>query len=296
MSQQVWKVIGCEINSTEIPVADATLDPAIDAFLSGAGSSVFPTIAGVRVTKPMVQLSTLGIKAAIDLISLTAGLAVTQLDLYCAQVDNIGYASGSVHKKITVSEGLALIRRVGSSGSDDATCDIDVYCTMDGTNLPFVTSESVALFSDTALADSWTTGKFKYSSLFEVESIEYATNWKVHFDPHSGLPYATFAGIMSGEPQISITTKDLALLADVGNGGVAAVAPIIFFRHNSESSPGRDADATETHISITVPKGLLIPGQLSSRLQEAATQSLILQPRKDGANAIVTVDTTAAIA
>lgn len=297
-SQNLYKFVGVQLNSTWIPAIDGSVDPAINAFLNGAGTSLYPTFGGLNTSKPVATFTTEACATALGVCGID-GLAITTAVMHFAKQATLGFSSGTDHVTITINDGLACIESIGASGQEPAKIAYRLYAIHDGTNAPLIYSGGASAPSPDALAEKFFLGPVKGSALFEVQSWQYNTNFSIKHETHTGLMYPTFAGIQGGDPQVDIVTLDSGLLADCDNGSGdlvgAAVTNFLLYLRKASESLGRIANATTSNIKGTVAKGYLYPAAQSGSWRQDSTHNFVLKPLKDS-GAIVAFVSNSAIA
>ena len=287
-------------NGTTVPqIVDYSLDPRIEKFSNRAGGSPDVSFVANRQSIPLVSFTTTAVKSILDLIGSLGVVAVgATVDLYLHQLAHGGSrTAGSTHLKLTVNDGLIVLRRISARHNQEATAQVDVIATYDGTNNPFTYTAAQALpASSLVAAEKFTAGDFKLGiTLYDVQGIEIDTGIKEFVAGKSGEPYARFAAMMDREITITVDTLDATLITTVGVMGGAQSNATVFLKKIAENAD-RVAAITAEHISIACPTAYVYPGSARASQGSEAMAQIVVCPSDDGTNAPVTVDTTAAIA
>lgn len=301
MSQNVYSFGGVSVNGTFIPADDHNLPDGITEEALMTGIDLYPSWVGPRTQKPVPTFTTKAIKTALDLISFD-GLAITTIVFYYLKRDVLGWDAGlTPHKSVTINDGIIVLNRLGWNGEDPATAEYSIYAIHDGTNAPYIYGDAVATPAPTVLTECFYGGPVKIGTLLEVNSWEYTTNFDVKHDVHSGNTHPKFASIRSGKPKATFTSNDTDIMDSVDASTSligATVAPILFLRKGAQTglASGRVADATAEHIGVTINDAYVKAPSSSGGALQDATHTFEIIPRKSGATALITLDTTMAIA
>lgn len=300
MSLKAYRLHSITGNAVGFAHDSLTLDPGIEAFAEMGGAATLATVSGEKQAAPVVSGTTRDIKAFIDAFGLTGyaltGVSNSKMILYLAKLaaGSAVFASGSVHKKLTITKGLLCCETVQGKGNEPISINFKVYAEYDGTNAPLLLEDNVALPSTPArLADLWVTGPIDNGgTLIETQGGNLNIGPDVLSARKDGEVYPTLVAIRSYKMTFQADTLDAGALA--ANGSKTDV--IWYLRKVNQNGAGRVADGTAEHIAITFAATYNHAGQGSlSGAQEGSFQhqwTIIY----DGTNAAIAVDTTAAIA
>lgn len=288
-------VDGVKLNSTYIPYRKADLSPELEKELLNSGARVAQSYRGTRAAKPMVSITTEAIASVLGITGLY-GAVLTACEIYLVKHDAAAVTSGSAHRKIAMTKALASVRSI-DTGDGIATLTIEVHGVYDGTNDVYTITDGVSLPTQPRVTDVWYQGPIYIGSTeYLVESSTFNPGTEVFKRISNGEVGPRFVGQLPAKPTISVQAADGVLhgLADAFGDNVSTV--VMFYRKGATGSSLRVADATETHISLTIPEALLTPDAISGTPGQAVAFGVMFDVGDDGTNAAVTLDTTAAIA
>lgn len=298
---RAYTLYAASINTTLIDQIDQSdFDSGLEHFLLNVDGGVDPVFQATKTLQPKISLSTNAIASALALCSMD-GLALTAGDFYFQKLAN-GSAprvSGSAHVKLAATAGVVLPRRLQAGHVTPATLALEVFCLSNAGNAPLVASKNSALAGTPTADECFVAGPVSINGteLVGVQSIDIDFGINEELLGGDGEAYNSFAAIMTRQPKITIECFDMDLAADFGIGGTAqgATDTVIYFRKVSANGL-RVANVTEEHISVTIDAGHIGVKSGSARPGEPAMITLELTPTFDGTNAILAIDTTAAIA
>lgn len=287
------------LNNVGIAFDSVTPDKRLEAFKESAGFSTVATASGAKSVMPLIKGTTRDVKTLIDTVGLD-GLALTGSGtstaiLWMAKAGHgTKYASGSVHRKHTITKGLVVIESItASKGNSPAQASFAVYAVWDGTNDPLKTETSQALpNTPSRLIDLYVAGKCSEDGT-DVET----QGWTLNLGPDVALQmkdgdiYPTLVYVRKRDITAQVETLDLVEWTD---GEVEDF--VLYLRKVAALGSVRVDDATEEHISFTIASGYRYCGQVSASHPGEASVSVTVVAVFDGTNAAVVVDTTAAIA
>lgn len=267
----------------------------------------YPRHQAVVAQKPTAGFTTMHLARSLDAIGV-AGIKIKSatnpgLRLF-AQKYNEGEmpASGSVHKRYTIREGLLLPRRLTCGHQEDATIQYEALVTYDGTNAPIVPNDDVAL--PTGLVDDqrFTLAKVTVGGVllpqltgvdvdFGLGAVTTGSNsdvWDTHSSVRTVRPMLTFRGIDADWFKSDV----IPLLGKAGTHANTS----IYFRKRASDGATFVADGTAEHILFTAC-GLAYLDQLfDCRTNEAGEPAVMMPLRYDGTNYPLVCDTTSTIA
>lgn len=301
MISRRWKLYQISVDSVIFRgIQNPAFRPGIEQTLLGGDGFIDRTYSGAGQVRPDFEFDCLALAAALAKAPLNGYLAVpaNPITITFAQMDAQGIASGSVHKVVTVNNGLIVPVSVRGSQGEDATVRYRINMTWDGTNLPYTVANNAALPAQTPNTEVFRIGQVDVngSTLEAVNSIEVNFGTVVNVLGDSGSLYPTWSGIGDREGGIVIGTHDLNQLDGLGISGTAqgATDSVVYFRKRALDG-GLVADATAEHVSITMDAGHIAPGDTSQQ-DNAQVMQVLVAPRHDGTNLPFVIDTATAIA
>jgi len=280
------------------------LSTGLARHLARGDGDVDPTYVSIMSQRPILRFDTTGIAAALA----AAGIAGAIIDADVTYPGLVAYfqkmaeggtrASGSNHLKLTAAEGLLVPRTLRASQDGIAVVTYEALLTYDGSNEPIVIADSQALAGSPSVSEVYTVGpaSINGSTLEAVQEITIDFGIDVRRLAGDGDVWPTYAGIMSRGPSIRIRTTDATAINTYGLDGTAQSASdsVVYFRKLAEGGT-RTAPATEEHISITLDDGMITVENQRVDQDGVASAEIVYTPTYDGSNAIMVIDTTAAI-
>lgn len=255
----------------------------------------------VTEIKPRGSFSSYSVNTLIDLLGIRgaslAGGANAGFELYQLKKTETGeLASGAVHRKLVIPNGLILPRSISVSHRQSAIMSAEVLSIFDGTNNPVIIAPAIA--APTGLDD---THRFSMGEI-TIGGVTLTGNLSVSID--FGNSAASEGGdsdvydskIEVGQilPTISIRGKDVAKFADTGGIkltgalGTHANTKIVLRRRSrgtGEYSTGAD------HILITAEAMIAIDDAFSASGNKRGEIGLKLTCLDDGTNAPLVFNT-----
>ncbi len=286
---------GIKINSTLIPYESANVSPELQKMLLNSDARAGHSFTGIETAEPMVKVTTPALASVLDIVGL-GGAVLTAVEVYLIKHGSVGLTSGSAHRKLS---GTAAVVRVDSisAGKGAAKLVIEIYASEDGTNAAWVLTDGVALPTSPRVTDVWYQGPLYLDDTeYEIEESTFSPNQEVIKRHSNGDVGPSFIGLLPSKPTMSVKSADGILhgLADAYGANVGPVT--LFYRKGSEGDGLRVADATATHISLTIPSALMTPDGIDGTPGKAVEFGVMFDARDDGTNSLVTLDTTTAIA
>ena len=270
------------------------------ALLSGDGS-VDPTFVTVGVQEPSISFTTTAIATALAACGLD-GLAIASANALVAWLQKCTEGgtrtAGANHIKAVMNKGILVPRSINAN-QEGATISFDAVATYDGTNAPFVLTGSQSLTGTAAVSEAFVAGPcvINGTTINGVVNITIDFGLQVRAIAGDGHPWPTYCTIIGRQPRITITTPDVTVLTTFGLNGVAqsATDSVIYLRKCDEGGT-RVADVTAEHISFSIDQGHIFTNSIRAPQGSEAMAELVIVPTYDGSNAIIAIDTTAAIA
>ena len=300
MAQNKYKLAAIQIETVVIPFSDVSTDDGITTYVNGSGATPFNEIAGMSEQKPKVNVETPAIKKLLDIVSVRGKcFSTNDVTLFYGKMDCGGFASGSVHRKVVISKGLISVGTIRASHGGAATLTATVHAEYDGTNLPFVYTEDVALPTVALLAESWFLGPVDFGgNLFETEGWDIDFGLSIDDAGSTGLPWPDFISVDQESPTASFDSKDIDVHFDsTGTGAVGKeMADVVFFLRKFDPYGSRVANATAEHLSFTFHDTYIHPTRRSGGAKQQVTFGTQVTPIYDGTNLPVVYDGATAIA
>ena len=254
---------------------------------------------------PRITMITTDVKRALDLIGI-AGLKIDSdggsdgVEIWWEQVDEGGIRkAGAVHMKLTVNEGLMVIRRISVNHTGVMQAEIELVTTHDGTNDPIVAAENQLLEGTRLIDEQFTLGPVNINAT-RIEGIQ---NLEIDFGIQErarggdGEVFPTFVYIPFRQFVINWGTTDPTVLVSlIGTTGAKQLAADseFYFRKLDEGGT-RVAEAVAEHIKVTMGKGRHdISEQTTEHKSETATTGVSV-PSSDAGAAPVVISTASAI-
>jgi hypothetical protein len=285
-------------------ITDFNVDTGINEMLVTADGSVDPTYVAIQNQSPRINFTT----SALATVLATCGISGLKID---SDVDDDGAefwfqkmaeggvrATGSNHMKLTMNEGMLLPRVISASNDGGpATMTMEMVITWDGTNDPLVIATSQALEGTAIVGEVFVPGivMINGTQLDGIQDISIDFGLTEMVVTADGNVWPTFTAIQTRKPVITITTLDVIALNTFGLTGDAqgATDSIVYLRKVDEGGT-RVADGTSEHISFTIDDGMITVKTIGGG-DEPQQSEVQITPTYDGSNAIMLIDTTAAI-
>lgn len=290
---------GVKINSTLIPYSSVDISPELEKALMNSDARSGHSFTGIKSAGPMVRVTSPALKSILDITGLT-GAVLSAFELHLIKHDAAALASGSAHRKWTMTEAVASVESITTSGGH-AEITIAIDAVEDGTNAVWALTDAVALPTSPRVTDVWFQGDVYVNTgsgntLYYVEQSVYSPNLEKIKRISNGTVGPEFVGLKPAKPSVTLQSSDGILHGAIGAFGKNVTNVVLFYRKGSEGDGLRVADATETHISITIPSAFATPDGVSGTPGQEVSFGITLDLRDDGTNAVATLDTTAAIA
>lgn len=253
---------------------------------------------------PTASFQTLNIGGALDLCGYQgtsiAGLAAGLIMYATKKAEGGTRTSGSNHRKYVFREGLVVPRTLTMNHGEDATLDYDVIATFDGSNVPVLETDSVALPTAPDDALRWTLNSATIGAevLTGITGITIDFGLGVNVGSSDGDLYPTFCCIDTQAPKITVRGVDTLWLA----AGVIPKLGLIATQANTsillkKRTDGGTfvVDATAEHILINAAGMVVVQNAFDGSGNENATCNLEFTVNDDGTNAVLLIDTTSVI-
>lgn len=284
-----------KLNSTLIPYSSVNLSPEFEKTLLNSDARSGHSFTGIAKAGPVCKITTPALASVLNLTGL-GGVVLTGLELYVIKHDAVAVASGSAHRKWTCTAALARIDSI-STNNGHAEITLEISAVYDGTNAVWAMTDGVALPTQTRVTDVWYQGPlYLTSTLYQIEQSTFTVNQEVIKRYSNGDVGPAFVGLKPSKPTLAVSAAD-GILHGLAGGFGDNVGPVtMFYRKGAEGDGLRVDDATTTHIQITIPSAFMTPDGVDGSPAQEVGFSVTFDCRDDGTNALVSLDTTAAIA
>jgi hypothetical protein len=313
VTTELWTLAQASVQSvgdTSATVLDEIMNfhpsAGIRQILLGSDGDVDNTFLGVmsqdaRVSFTSLKLATLlGLNSSLFLLAgkpITADDSHAGLTMYLQKMLQGGTRDAtSAHKSLNVKLGMMLPRSLSAQQGGHAQLEIEVIPVYDGTNSPIVIASGVALPAATVIAELFTLGPVKISgtSLEGVQSVRISPNIREVLLSSDGGIWPTFGGIMSRGPGIALQTTKASCISTFGLSGAALASTTVIYFRMKDPGALNVANATATHISVTLVDGMVFWEELPITQNGHAMAAVVIQPRK-GSSAVMAVNPATAI-
>ncbi len=286
-------------------ITDQAIAPGLSEMLLAGDGAVDPTYVAVAESRPVISFTSTDVVSLLAEGSDTFAVAGLKLSAsaiakaFLQKLDEGGTRAGAGnHVSVAVNEGIMVPRTLTAADNQPATLTCDIVATFDGSNAPLVITDSQNLLGTAAVSTAYVQGPVTLngSGLDGVQSITVDFGIELMVLSGDGAVYPTYVAIASRRPRITVRVSDAGALADWGLTGTAqsATDSLVWLRKVTEGGT-RVADVTEEHIKITIDEGLISVGAVSGSHGSYQGCDVTITPTYDGTNAIMAVDTTAAI-
>lgn len=296
------ELFGCyeiAIGATAVPVSSITVNYGNEVFHDRVGSEYYKTFAAIKASKPTctfetpdigVLLAALGESTVSDFVTTAESLTV-----YFVKLSHGGnFLGGSTDISFVLNDATVVLRSIGPTHNERAVASVECFGTYDGTHAAITYSAGATVPAATAQTTYYTLGKFYGDAVsFETESWSLDTGITVQHEGHSGDYRPTRANVMRRDPTFTANVYDFGNNPDlVGESKTDCV----FYLQKVDQGGTRVAVGTAEHISFTVSKAHLYQNESTANWGDEGKLQITCKPVYDGTNAIVLIDTTAAIA
>lgn len=259
-------------------------------------------IVGQKPTADFASVCLAQCLAQIGLAGLSIATLTNGLKLYAYKhTDGGGRSSGSTHRLYTIKKGLIVPRRLTCDHRGDALLTYDVLMTWDGTNDPFIVTDTSAVPTAPTDAERFTIGGITIGAIAipQVRSFELDFGINAVTEGADSDIFDTFVSIVDVKPVITLRGVDVEWLksTNIPLAGKAATQAntTIYLRKRLQTSAGYVANGTAEHIKLN-SAGLAWIDDVFKSGKGSTECSLKLAAIYDGTNAPVVINTASAIA
>jgi len=288
-----------DVNGTLIDqIQEQSVNPGLQELIASGDGLVDATYAAAMSADPVITFRTTDIAAALDAAGISGRACSSDVYCYFQALAEGGTRQGaSSHVKMTVIEGLLV--PVSLSVEQDGVASIEMALfiwSADGTTSPVTIATGQSLSGTPSTSAKWTIGTCKCNNAdIPAESAGIEFGIRVERMRADGLVYPTFGCIMDRRPVVTFATANVTALSTFGLVGAARASSTVLYLRKLAEGATRVADGTEQHISFTVNEGRISVRNVGGSHGEKLMAALQITPTYDGSNAVIVVDTTAAI-
>ena len=280
-----------ESSSVQVKLNSASLDCGVGEMQERSGATIHPTISAVMKQEPVITLDTMDIATMLAVAGIDP-LVSTGTVIYFAKYNGPSYASGSVHIGITANDPLVVLKTMSGKQDETATMSYEGHAIYSDSTAPITISTTTALPTLSALGAAFTLGPVSFNSTeHEVQEWTLDTGLTVTKKSHKGIAYPQIAAVTKREPVLTGTVLNVG---DVPMFGSAESNAELWLRKVAEGGT-RVSETTAEHIQLLLTASLAFSDDVSGDWGNENTQGFTMRPTKSGANAIITIDTAAAI-
>lgn len=276
--------------------------PNVAEMIEHSDSNIDATAVAIDTIDPRISMTCGAVKTILDNLGIV-GAAISNPAGFVGYLKKRSsgstYASGSTHKTLTVKKGIIVPRTLNATQSG-ATITLEVVTAYDGTNLPIVVSDNIALLAPTLTTEMFVAGKVSIegTEIGGVQSITIDFGLNVQGRRGDGDAYTGDVFIYSRNPSITIRTLHAgqwgATALPLSGKYVSAGTTKLYLRKVDVGST-RVANATTEHIEFIINRGMASCQALSGSHGDDQAFDIRITPVYDGTNAWAVIDTTAAI-
>ncbi|MEM9588517.1 MAG: hypothetical protein AAGA03_14630 [Planctomycetota bacterium] len=182
--------------------------------------SAFAHHGEITQVSPRAQFTSLQVGAVLDVLGLTgaclAGGALPGLEMWQLKKTPCGdIASGSVHRKMTIPNGLVVPRSLSVSHREDATIQAETIATFDGNNDPLIISPNEAAPAGLADLHRYTLGPMTVGGHAIAGNLSLNIDFgnSAAGDSGDSDPFDTHIEVAEIIPRITIQTRDVSKFA-----------------------------------------------------------------------------------
>ena len=270
-----------------------------------ASGDPYPRHQAIVAQKPMATLESFHIARYLDAMGYSGHPIKSAtnygLRLYAAKfTEGSTLASGSVHRKYTIREGMLCPRRLTCSHQGDATITYEALVTYDGTNDPIVIADSEALPSGLIDDERFTLGAVTFGgvSLPQVTQLDIDFGLDAQTEGTNSDIWDTHSTLRKVRPSITLRGIDIewfksSVIPLIGLNGTHANSG--FYLRKRSVGGTFVANATAEHIHGTICGLAVVEEAFSAQTNQNAEPSVTIPLRHDGTNYPIVFDTTSAI-
>lgn len=242
-------------------VRNVSLNPNIQEFLEYAAGQIDPSYVAIMAAAPEIPLTVFEIATALTKgwpsgIAIPQTTVITALDqFFCQTNENGELVSGANHFKTTISRGLVALGTITAAQGQPATITMTAAASYDGTNEPFIHTDSISLPASILLGEAFTLGPvyINGTELTGVQGWSLDVGMEIEKISAGGSVFPLRLHIKHRRCKLKVRTNRLLALSSFGLHGTAQGAtPSNLYLTRLVSGGDRVAPGTATHIKITM--------------------------------------------
>lgn len=271
-----------------------------DVSAEATAGSPFPRFTNIRSMRPMVNITTRNIAAALGLVgstslSIKSGGTYTALELYYAALDDCGRpAAGSVHRKLSFDLGCLVPRVLSCSAGQDAELTLEFMAlSSDGATSPLTVSGSQAL-PTLPTDERFTIGPMTLESnditRLQQLSVDFGNSVTSHQLDSSIYP--THVSVDSQVARVTWSGMGLDDFDDtIPEGGLSITHANteIWFRQRQSGTDALFADTALKHLLLTADGLAMVDEPISATNNSPGVLQGSVTCEYDGTNAPITI-------
>ena len=290
-----YRIAGITIESTTYrQLTTISVDPGIEKMIN-TGGQVDAVFSAIGRQRPMCRFSSPNLGLFMGLAGASGAAITATVVVYFAKLVHGGTVDYTACFKATFNDGMFVLRKASASNGAEGSAEYELYATYDGTNAPVIFAGSATCPAEGGTVAKFTNGPFKIgSTTIETQSSEFDTGFDIGQYGINGEVYDRAACILARKPMMRVQTLDLGAIATLGAGGTGDDVTMFFTKKSNQAA--NVANATEEHVSLVGALAHITPGAIEGSEGREATGSIEAQLLYNLTDAIVVIDTTAAIA
>ena len=284
-------------------IQDSDVSPNVAEMLQRGDSQIDATAVAIDSIDPSISFTSTMVATLIANLGIS-GVPISSATGFVGYLKKRSpgatYTSGSTHTSLTVKKGVIVPVSLTASLSS-AAMSVVVHTSYDGTNLPIVKADSVALPAISPLTkEMYVCGPaaIEGTAVGGVQSITINFGLSVNGRRGDGKAFFEEVFIDARNPSVSIRTINAGLFGATAlplDGKAIALGTTKFWLTKCAEGATRVANATEEHISFVINKGMATCQPLSVSDGGDAAFEIRITPVWNGTNDWAVIDTTAAI-
>jgi len=281
-------------------VSNWRLSTGMNRLVEAAGGQVDPTFVAIMALAPVLGFTTRQLTALSSFG--ISGAQITTLDAYVQKLLAYGTRGGAgTHTKISIPTGICVPRTLSAQQGQRAELALDaVAISSTGAAAAATVTTGQNLPAGGGVTEVFTLGPVKINgTALDCEAVNVDFGVSLQVDSSGGQVFPTFVAVMDRRPSIRLTPKDMDSFNTFYNSGAfglaqAATDSLVYFRKLAAGGL-RVADETAEHVQLAIAAGLISLEAGDARHGERATTDVVITPISNGTDAIIAIDTTAAI-
>lgn len=267
--------------------------------------SVYPEHVAITGQKPGADFSSMCVGTClseIGLVGLNIGDLVTGLELFAYAHAETGRATGAVHRKYSVADGLVIPRRVTCEHRGDAQVFYEVLpISSNGIAEPLAIADTSNVVAAEDDLQRHTIGKTTIAGILLGDIHSWELDFGIVAETQGGDSdiYDTMVSIVECKPVLTLKGVDVEWLKSTniplaGKSGTH-VNTITYLRKRLQTAAGFVADGTAEHVKFTLCGLAWVDEVFAKSGKDPATCTVKFAAKFDGTNAPVVINTASAI-